>query len=48
MPDLTQLEIEELTEEDYSMFLAYGVTKPYEIQEKYYESFLKSQRIFDL
>ena len=48
MPDLTQLEIEELTEEDYSMYLAYGVTKPHEIQEKYYESFLKSQRIFDL
>jgi hypothetical protein len=48
MPDLTQLEIEELTEEDYAMFLAYGVTKPYEIQTEHYESFLKSQRKFDL
>ncbi len=48
MPELTQQEIEELSEEDYSMYLAYGVTKPYEIKEEHYESYLKSQRKFDL
>ena len=48
MPELTQQEIEDLTEEDYAMFLAYGVTNPYEIKEEHYESYLKSQRKFDL
>ena len=48
MPNLTQHEIEKLSEEDYSMYLAYGVTKPYEIKEEHYESYLKSQRKFDL
>tara|TARA_R100000278_G_scaffold64079_1_gene51597 strand:+ start:79 stop:225 length:147 start_codon:yes stop_codon:yes gene_type:complete len=48
MPELTQQEIEDLTEEDYAMFLAYGVTNPDEIKEEHYESYLKSQRKFDL
>ena len=48
MPELTQKEIEDLTEEDYSMFLAYGVTNTHEIKEEHYESYLKSQRKFDL
>lgn len=48
MPELTQQEIEDLTEEDYAMFLAYGVTNPHEIKKEHYESYLKSQRKFDL
>tara|TARA_R100001443_G_scaffold111299_3_gene123977 strand:+ start:3469 stop:3615 length:147 start_codon:yes stop_codon:yes gene_type:complete len=48
MHNLTQPEIERLDAEQYSMFLAYGEIQPENIKESDYESFLKSQRLFDL
>lgn len=49
MPDLMMSEIEELTEEEYSYFLAHGETEAKEKQkEEEYERFLKSHRMFDL
>ena len=48
MVNLTQMEMEALSPEDYSMFLAYGEIEPVKLNEKDYESYYKSYIKFDL
>jgi len=48
MVNLTQMEIDALSPEDYSMFLAYGEIEPVKLNEKDYESYYKSYIKFDL
>ena len=47
-PVLTQVEIEKLTPEEYTNFLAFGDPKPPELDEEQYERYLLSHQIFDL
>ena len=48
MTELTQAQIEKLTPEQYSNFLAYGDPEPPELDEDQYERYLLSHQLFDL
>ena len=48
MVNLTQMELDDLSPEEYSMFLAYGEINPLKLNEKDYESYYKSYIKFDL
>tara|TARA_Y100001963_G_scaffold156333_1_gene249651 strand:- start:3519 stop:3665 length:147 start_codon:yes stop_codon:yes gene_type:complete len=48
MENLTQSQIEQLDEEEYSYYLAFGESPPKKLNEEEYERYLKSHLIFDL
>ena len=48
LTELSQAEIEELTPEEYSNYLAYGEVELPKLNEDQYERYLLSHQIFDL
>jgi len=46
--ELSQQEIDELSDEDYAWFLAYGDPKLKQLSEEELESYIRSYKLFDL
>tara|TARA_Y100001973_G_C5166794_1_gene316648 strand:- start:1178 stop:1324 length:147 start_codon:yes stop_codon:yes gene_type:complete len=48
MKEPTQADIDQMTAEEYSEFLAFGEVMPKDLSEDQYEKYLVSHQLFDL